>query len=187
MAKYLDDSLVGQTLGLWLILGPTETLYKYGRGYRKWQAQCTNCGILKVASTSNLHQAVKLGCAGCRNCAGMPKGQSGFNRLLDYYRGNCKAHRRKFLLSEDEARRLTSQPCNYCGIEPYKVATCNTYSAAKKSHWGDYTYNGIDRIDNALDYVPENCVPCCEICNRAKNSMSYAEFLEYINRFTRIK
>lgn len=44
----------------------------------------------------------------------------------------------------------------------------------------DYTYNGIDRVNNDIGYIKNNCIPCCKICNRAKNSMSYDDFLNWI-------
>lgn len=43
-------------------------------------------------------------------------------------------------------------------------------------------WNGIDRKNNDLGYVASNCVPCCVICNRGKNNMSYNDFVSYISR-----
>jgi hypothetical protein len=40
--------------------------------------------------------------------------------------------------------------------------------------------NGIDRIDNRLGYERANSIPCCSICNFAKNSMSYEDFIKWI-------
>jgi hypothetical protein len=54
------------------------------------------------------------------------------------------------------------------------------YLKSKKSHWGDYTYNGVDRIDNSIGYTKENCVPCCTICNWAKSNRGVDEFKDYI-------
>lgn len=45
----------------------------------------------------------------------------------------------------------------------------------------DFKYNGLDRIDNSVGYTEDNCVPCCAVCNRAKNSMGYNEFIEYLD------
>jgi len=44
------------------------------------------------------------------------------------------------------------------------------------------TYCGIDRIDNTKSYIKENCVPCCNICNRMKLEMNTQEFIEHIRR-----
>ena len=37
---------------------------------------------------------------------------------------------------------------------------------------------GIDRGDNSKGYLPENLVPCCKGCNRAKSTRSPREFVE---------
>ena len=44
----------------------------------------------------------------------------------------------------------------------------------------DFLYNGIDRKDNNIGYIIENCVSCCGICNRMKMDMSYDDFLNHI-------
>ena len=54
---------------------------------------------------------------------------------------------------------------------------------SKSEHYnGDFIYSGIDRKDNEIGYTLKNCVPCCIICNRAKNSLSFDEFLAWIGR-----
>lgn len=30
---------------------------------------------------------------------------------------------------------------------------------------------GADRLDNSIGHTQANCVPCCEICNRARNTL----------------
>jgi len=42
--------------------------------------------------------------------------------------------------------------------------------------------NGIDRIDSQLGYNKENCLSCCEICNKAKRDLSLTEFVKWIDR-----
>ncbi len=51
----------------------------------------------------------------------------------------------------DDYTKLVSQACYYCGYYNEKEAI------------------GIDRINNSLNYTIENCVPCCETCNRIKH------------------
>ena len=45
-------------------------------------------------------------------------------------------------------------------------------------------YSGLDRINNEVGYTRQNVVPCCIICNRAKNSMPFKDFIDWINRLT---
>jgi len=43
-----------------------------------------------------------------------------------------------------------------------------------------YIYNGIDRVDNSLGYVKENCKSCCFRCNKIKRDMSLEEFEQFL-------
>ena len=40
--------------------------------------------------------------------------------------------------------------------------------------------NGLDRVDSSKGYTIDNVVPCCAICNTAKNKMTQKEFKEWI-------
>lgn len=72
---------------------------------------------------------------------------------------------------------LTSRNCHYCGVEPRQVHK-------PKGSNGAYLYNGLDRLDNAVGYTVENCVPCCYTCNHAKGKMSVEAFKVWLNRLT---
>jgi hypothetical protein len=71
---------------------------------------------------------------------------------------------------------LIFAPCNYCGHPP-------EYLVARKDRpVGPLYVSGIDRVDSMQGYIWGNVVPCCNICNRAKNNMPVTEFFEWINR-----
>lgn len=53
--------------------------------------------------------------------------------------------------------------------------------------YSEYIYNGIDRVDNAVGYILENCIPCCEFCNKAKGTKTYFDFLDWICRLIAYK
>jgi len=95
------------------------------------------------------------------------------NRYLRYV-SNCKTKERKFLLSKEEFFKITSQECYYCGgfnvSENILIEKINL------------DYCGIDRIDNSIGYIIENCVPCCNICNRMKLDLSYNGFTQHIKK-----
>jgi len=40
-------------------------------------------------------------------------------------------------------------------------------------------YQGIDRINNNVGYESGNCVPCCNICNRAKLNRDKNAFIQW--------
>ena len=40
---------------------------------------------------------------------------------------------------------------------------------------------GIDRKDSSKPYAPDNCLPCCSICNQMKMDLSYDDFKSNIS------
>ena len=56
-----------------------------------------------------------------------------------------------------------------CGVPPQQIRS-------SKGRNGDYTYNGIDRVDNEKGYVHGNVEACCGTCNFLKGNLSLAEF-----------
>lgn len=71
-------------------------------------------------------------------------------------------------------------PCHYCGSADANSALVTLHDESGKPYRIPYRYNGIDRMDNSIGYVEDNCLPCCFICNRAKRDMGYFEFEEYL-------
>jgi len=68
-----------------------------------------------------------------------------------------------FTLTIEEAAVMFQTPCHYCEYAPR------------------HEFNGIDRVDNTVGYVPENCVACCKWCNRAKGHASLEAFMEWVH------
>ena len=100
--------------------------------------------------------------------------------LLSTYKTGAKKRGYKFKLTDKEFFNLTSQNCHYCGSEPKSVKKYK-YKGETKA---EYIYNGVDRKDNDLGYVPGNCLPCCTMCNRMKMAIVYQEFIEHIERIS---
>jgi hypothetical protein len=67
-----------------------------------------------------------------------------------------------FELTKEEFIEICSKECFYCGDIQ------------------DKGFNGIDRIDCKGNYVKDNIVPCCEICNWMKNTLNQEVFLKRI-------
>lgn len=42
--------------------------------------------------------------------------------------------------------------------------------------------NGIDRADSNRGYIKENCLPCCETCNKAKRDLAIDDFYNWLKR-----
>jgi hypothetical protein len=69
-------------------------------------------------------------------------------RKLDLYKGF------EFNLTKEFIKVTISNPCVYCG----------------------YPATGLDRMDNSIGHLMENCVPCCKECNIARmNNFTHEE------------
>lgn len=114
-------------------------------------------------------------------------GVSGFHSLMNQYRQNAKAKTLPFSLSEPEFRALTSSHCHYCGSPPTRKYVCSSRRTAAGQAHSAYLYNGVDRIVNTQGYVLSNCLPCCKTCNHAKHTMSYADFVAWLDVITKFR
>ena len=43
-------------------------------------------------------------------------------------------------------------------------------------------FPGIDRVNNNIGYVLNNCVSCCKFCNSAKLDRTLIEFRDWIKK-----
>lgn len=84
------------------------------------------------------------------------------------YKQTAKRMKREWSLTRKMAYAFFRSSCHYCGVPPNPL-------------------NGIDRKDNSQGYIEENCLPCCSTCNYAKRTMSYADFLAWIDRITKFR
>lgn len=100
---------------------------------------------------------------------------SGLCNLLRSYKNHAREKNIDFILDKTIFKKLTSSKCYYCGNLPSLIKKSRT-----KSNLNNYIYNGIDRMDNNLGYNLNNCVPCCEFCNRAKSGMDYDLWITFL-------
>lgn len=85
----------------------------------------------------------------------------------------------------DTFLNVSQQNCYYCNAPPYITynyfLTPSSNSSKKAKLEGNFTYNGMDRIDSSKSHTIDNIVPCCFICNRAKSNKDLKDFLLWIN------
>lgn len=95
-----------------------------------------------------------------------------------------------------QAAILIGGNCHYCGSEPAVHYNSRVYQngyTQRKSFTkeelaeGDVLLNGIDRLDSTKGYVLGNVVPCCRICNFAKNDLTVEEFEQWLNRLVKFR
>jgi len=149
-----------------------------------WNCVC-DCGNKCIKRSKEIRHSLVKSC-GClvSECRRLKPGVTGFNCLYNDYKRGAEKRKLTFFLTKEEFKILTKQNCHYCKIEPKHINISNSSKASEATKANSaYIYNGIDRLDNNVGYELYNCVSCCSICNRGKHTMSYQEFMGYIERF----
>jgi hypothetical protein len=103
--------------------------------------------------------------------------EASFNKIFLDYRRKAELAGRKFLLTREEFRHLTKQPCYYCGTPPSRA-----YKTTKGRQ--AYTYSGVDKIDPRGDYDLGNSVSSCWTCNNMKSNSTFADFMAHLAKIT---
>lgn len=139
-----------------------------------WKVRC-ECGAERNKVTFDLISGRAKSC-GCSSASFIAKSKikpgAALNWVFRSYKQNSKRRNIIFDLDKNFFSELTRKICFYCGRTPY---------LSHKARSGEiYYYNGIDRVDNSLGYIPSNVVSCCSVCNRAKDRMGLEEFLVWI-------
>lgn len=148
---------------------------KYNKGGAWWKCNC-DCGNIVEIASAHLRKGDTTSC-GCyrREFRRLQLGEASRNRLYYRYKKEAELRKVKFKLSIKQAILFFKGDCRYCGVKPTQVAHA-------ENMYGAYLYNGIDRKDNSIGYIINNCVSCCGTCNHMKHILGEEEFLEHIKR-----
>jgi hypothetical protein len=137
-----------------------------------WLCKC-DCGKEKILTTGNL----KAGTQSCGCLYGKhnikPDAYHAKQSVYNNYLQNAKRRGYEFQLTVEDVVKITSLNCIYCNEPPKTLRETKT---------GNYTYNGIDRVDNTKGYTLANCVASCRDCNCSKLERTREEFLEWIKK-----
>jgi hypothetical protein len=147
-----------------------------------WKCYC-DCGRETLASSNDLRTGNTKSCGCSKYDTKTIDLKDGYNStplscanvLFKDYKHGADERNYNFSLSFEEFVDLTSRNCHYCGSSPSKISR-------KSKNGQPYVYNGIDRKDNSVGYIFENCLPCCSFCNVAKHKKSYEEFTSWLKR-----
>ena len=134
-----------------------------------WKCIC-HCGKVSFHEGYRVRNGTIKSC-GCSRTTS-DKQTSGLKKMYQDYKHNAWATMKKFEISFVQFERLTKKNCYYCKQSPEQRFRVFHFKA-----------NGLDRKDNNKGYLLTNVVPCCSICNRAKGTMSFADFKNYLGRF----
>ena len=177
MGKVID--ITGQKFGRLKVIGRIYRKNKYRHTY--WLCKC-ECGAEKIVDKSCLKSGKTKSC-GCLVMENIRKigrvkldyGIANMRRIIDNYKRHAKKRGYNFELTKEQFEEITQKDCFYCGAKPNNIRKAYGYN-------GNYIYNGIDRVDNTKNYTIDNVVPCCKICNIAKNNLTLQEFKDWIKK-----
>jgi len=167
---------IGDKFNRWTVL---QYSHKNKYHNRYWLCRC-DCGIEKPVLESALLSGASKSCSclqkevvkkrGASNK--LPKFEQAIRSILHRYKYGASTRGYKWLLSEQHFRFLITQNCYYCNSEPLNIAK-------SKHDNGDFVYMGIDRRNNDEDYTDDNTVPCCAICNIAKQGLTEEQYINH--------
>lgn len=164
-----EKAIPGAVFGKLLVLIEAEKLPmgqgKHKRMMKAFLCRC-ECGIEKVVLARSLEIGHTKSCnAGL--CRGKNTPQVSSAKKL-WSSGGYKKEGLPF----EAFFQCSQMNCFYCGGEP-----SNSY-ASDRSDLIEYRfiYNGLDRLDSTKGHSINNIIPCCWICNRAKNRRSVIDF-----------
>lgn len=177
--KAIQD-LIGEKFNRLIILRPVK---KNDRTYLVCKCECGNTKEIKM---SHVKSGRTKSC-GCLNIEKLKARKGRVSKLLkpDNYAAKYRLYKSYekhaiergycFDIDIDFFVGITSGDCYYCGSQPSKTIK------GRRSR-SSYTYNGVDRVDNNIGYVEENCTSCCTTCNIAKSTQSKEDFLKWIGK-----
>lgn len=160
-----------------------------------WKALC-DCGNITYVVPADVKNENTTSC-GCQHKKAMQKAGpkvAAKNRKYDPIVSSARVVWKAYKDADcnfDTFFKLSQQNCFYCGRAPHitynVVSKKGRYNSQLQREQGNFTYNGLDRIDNTIGHTKGNIVPCCKGCNIAKNAISLDEFftlikLIYLNR-----
>ncbi len=181
MAQLID--LLGKRFGRLEVIARAPNQKTPNRTHRTmWRCRC-DCGNEVVVVSSNLTRRDRDGTQSC-GCLRLESVASkdwlGVEfrryRLATSKRGRSRKVAPEFRISVDEFSKLILDDCFYCGQKP-KI----------KTHVGGHVRNGIDRVDNAKDYIAGNVVTCCGSCNKLKGSFDINEFKNLCSKISKFQ
>jgi hypothetical protein len=132
-----------------------------------WKVQC-DCGIIYSAYIYEVkNQSIKQ----CKKCSNKQLSirykkftdeENLISIKLKSFKDSAKKRGYDCLLTKEQVKNLIFQNCYYCNKEPLMF----------RRKYPNIKYNSIDRVDNDVGYLIENCVPCCRKCNMLKGALT---------------
>lgn len=181
---YINPKLIGAKYNRWTIVKFSHKAPYGGTKERQfWLCRC-ECGTEEIKFPDSIIRGRSKSC-GCYNkeVKFKKRGEESIlsiNSKYAQYRHGATSRNLDFQLTIDEFSKLVTSNCYYCNSEPKPTNFVN--KKAKTIRKWTYCLNGVDRKDNNIGYILDNCVPCCSQCNSAKMDYSFQEFKSWVTK-----
>lgn len=183
MPKINNHDHTGQTFGDWTIVSRAAWVISkkpsskgYFHRYDRWLGKCV-CGVEREIFGQSLRNGTSHGC-GCTKYKEWSQKlripDAAIKHLISRYRSSAKERNITWLLNNFQAALIMGSYCHYCGVAPNRLHKTKLNSTIMT--------HGIDRVDSAIGYEFENCVPCCAMCNRMKSDFDKQSFIQQCAR-----
>ena len=150
-----------------------------GKHYRSYYLFRCDCGKEKVILGSLVTSGNTKSCGCLVREVGraklLPGNRGVINQIILGYKRHAKGRGFAWNLSFENVAEVIVKPCYFCGAAPSNIKIT-------KNCRGGFRYNSIDRTDSLQGYEPDNIVPACDFCNRAKGNKTNGEFLAWVKR-----
>ena len=155
------------------------TVVKFDGEKELWLCKC-DCGNFSYVKSNHFKRGIVKSC-GCQKFEPKlhlrrPNNETLKLNLFQSYKDNARHRNKVFDLSKENFLEFIDRECYYCGNLP------NNTNKRFLKYDKTFRYNGIDRMDNTKGYTKDNCVTCCETCNKAKLKMNIDDFKNWIKR-----
>lgn len=117
--------------------------------------QCVTLGCTLMGESGGYYKGRKVYRRKCYKCRIQESPKLMLTKKYIAYKQSAEKRDISFEISKEELTDLVSRKCHFCGGGGF----------------------GIDRIDNNVGYIKDNCVPCCTICNKMKSDRDVDIFL----------
>ncbi len=198
MTKHTFPSKIGVRRGKLIIV--ENIIPSQGKKNRGglWKALC-DCGKEKQVKGHDFKPTrgpQSCGCAVLEQIAQGGKtrrryGESTINIAYACHKYNAEEDGRQPLERADWDK-IVFRPCYYCGGKDVKnkahhFVKKNTFLHLSTEELDRFKVemNGVDRVDSTKGYELENCLPCCGMCNKMKNSYPQQLFIDRVKQVYR--
>lgn len=154
------------------------SIHSEKNGKTIYNVKCNKCGNIYQRTVQSVKKYQGKGCLDCTprfSKTTVPY----HSPMYHHYKKHAEDKNRNFDLTLDQFYEIIKKDCHYCGSKP-KINSI--YSEKYGKNKIPEPFNGVDRIDSSLGYSVNNCLPCCEKCNKMKLVYETNDFLNHIKQ-----